>query len=125
MTAKRKGADFERRCRRDLDGAGWLTVKSSDSKGVADLIALRREAGSSTRVLLIEAKGGRNQYCGPAQWNLLWETAWRIGAEPVLADKAVGIAAPRWWRLTGPKSGRGEAQPRKPFDIEGWAADAV
>lgn len=123
MNTKAKGAKFELAVKHALTDAGWLVVKSSDSKGPADLIAARTEAGC-TRLLLIEAKGG-GKSCPPAQWNRLWETTLRYGGEPVLADKVPGIAAPRFWTITGPKSGRGEAQPRVPLNIEEWQADAA
>lgn len=126
VNTKRKGANFELAVKHALTDAGWLVVKSSDSKGVADLVAIRKEAGI-VRVLFVEAKGGVRPHLAPGQWNLLWETAGRFGATPVLADKVRGVRAPRFWRLIAPKSPglRGVVQPREPFDIEGWAADAV
>ena len=118
-----KGADFERRCRKELEACGWLAIKSSDSSR-ADLIALRNESGT-VRALAVECKSGR-KLCGPAQWNDHYSLSMKYGLVPVLADKVPGVAAPRWWRMTGPKSGvPGAKQPRVPFDIEGWAADAV
>lgn len=101
-----------------------MVVKSSDSKGPADLVAVRSEAGVA-RVLFVEAKGGGNSLY-PAQWNHLWENAARYGATPILADKIKGVAAPRFWMLTDRKTGRlGVRQPRVPFDIEVWEADAA
>lgn len=114
-----KGAAFERLCQRELEACGWLAIKSSDSSR-ADLIALRNESGT-VRALAVEAKSGRNG-CPPAQWNQHYEMCRKHGMEPVLADKVPGVAAPRWWRMTGPKSGvPGAKQPRIPFDIEAWA----
>ena len=118
-----KGANFERLCRKELEACGWLAIKSSDSSR-ADLVALRNENGV-VRALAVECKSGR-KLCGPAQWNDHYSLSMRHGMVPVLADKVPGKAAPRWWRMTGPKSGvPGAKQPRVPFDIEGWAADAV
>lgn len=125
MNTKAKGAAFERTVKHALTDAGWMVVKSSDSKGAADLVAVRQEAGVA-RVLFVEAKGGNGQYLSPGQWNTLWESAARYGAIPVLADKVKGVGAPRFWVLTGPKTGRlGVRQPRAPFDIEQWKADAA
>jgi Holliday junction resolvase len=118
-----KGAVFERLCRDVLRDAGWFVVKVSDGSD-CDLVAVRRE-GSRSRVLTVEAKSGQ-QRCRPAQWNRLFMLANEIGADPILADKVPGIAAPRFWLLTGPKSGRlGEPQPRTPFNVDAWNEDAA
>ena len=124
MNTKAKGAKFELACKKALQAAGWTVVKSSDSKGPADVVAIRQEAGRS-RVLFIECKGGSNTL-GPEQWNRLCEAAEWCAATPVLADKVKGVAAPRFWQITGLKTGRlGVPQPRIPFDIDVWEADAA
>lgn len=117
-----KGAVFERLCRKELEECGWLAIKSSDSSR-ADIIALRNENGV-VRALAVECKGGR-KLCGPEQWNDHYSLSMRYGLVPVLADKVPGKSAPRWWLMTGEKSGRREPQPRVPFSIEGWASDGV
>lgn len=117
-----KGAAFERLCRKELEACGWLAIKSSDSSR-ADIVALRNEAGV-VRALAVECKSG-GASCRPEQWNDHFSLSLRFGLVPVLADKVAGRSAPRWWLMTGPKSGvRGVPQPRVPFDIEGWGEDA-
>lgn len=120
-----KGAVFELRVKRELEAAGWLVTKSGGSTGHADLVAVRKE-GDRTRVLYVEAKSG-SQLLRPEQWNQLCQAAELCGAVPVLADKVPGVAAPRFWRLTGLKTaGRsGSRQPRVPFDIDQWREDAA
>ena len=120
-----KGAVFERLCRDVLRDAGWFVVKVSDGSD-ADLVAIRSEGTvDSSVVLLCEAKSGQ-QVCRPEQWNRLVDLAWSLGASPILADKVPGIAAPRFWLMTGPKSGkRGEPQPRVLFDIDGGREDVA
>ena len=113
-----KGANFERQCMAELRDAGWEVTRSAGSRGHADLWAMREEAGR-TRVLLIQAKSGK-QICGPREWNQLVQLAEQVVATPVIADKAPGVKAARWWRITGLKSGRGERQPRVPLDIHAW-----
>lgn len=120
-----KGADFERLCRKELEACGWTVARSAGSHGPADLWAIRKEGRYSRRILFIQVKSGA-QSCGPQEWNELVDMAHRVGAVPVLADKKPRVVVPQWWEITARKSGRrGERQPRKPFDIEGWAADAV
>lgn len=124
MNRARKGARFENLCRRELEANGWLVTRSAASRGAADLVASRREGSGRPRLIWVQAKSGTARL-DPAEWNALFEAATSHGAVPVLADQIPRVAAPRWWRMTGPKSGRREPQPRVPFDIEGWAADAV
>lgn len=112
-----KGAAFENRCRRDLEETGWRVIRSAASKGEADLWAARRE-GTVRRLIVVQAKTGRNGM-GIHEWNRFVMFADNIDAEPILADKAAGVAAPRWWRITGFKEKRGH-MPRIPFDIEAW-----
>lgn len=116
------GAAFERKCRQTLEDAGWFAVKVSDSAR-ADIVATRRE-GDRARTLLVEAKANARPV-PVKQWNDLCQLAEHIGAIPVIADKASGVAAPRWWRITDFKTGRGGAQPRVPFDIDTWDESRV
>jgi len=41
MLRYRKGANFERRCRRFLEEKGWFVIRSGGSKSPVDLVALR------------------------------------------------------------------------------------
>ena len=52
MTHYRKGTDFERRVKHELEDAGWFVVRSAGSHGPVDLVAIR--AGSPT--MLIQCK---------------------------------------------------------------------
>ena len=120
-----KGADFERLCRKELELWGWTVCRSAGSHGPADLWAIRKEGRYSRRLLFVQVKSGK-QTCSPREWNQLVQAAEKVGAVPVLADKAPRVTAPQWWEITGRKSGRrGEPQPRKPMDPAEWAADAV
>lgn len=121
MNSAAKGAAFERRCRKDLEEAGWTVVRAAASKGPADLWAVRQENGRS-RMLVIQAKAGR-QAMGPGEWNRFCQHAELILATPIVVDKAPGVSRPQWWRITGLKDGSGGPQPRAPFDIDAWQED--
>ena len=43
----RRGASFEQRVKRYLEGAGFFVVRAAQSKGLADLVALRGGEGSA------------------------------------------------------------------------------
>lgn len=123
MSTARKGADFERRCRQDLEDAGWQVVRSAASKGPADLWATRVEQGR-LRLLMVQVKAN-SRPIGVREWNTFCQHCELSLAEPIIADKLPGRPAPIWWKITGLKTPGGGPQPRVPFDIHGWAEAAA
>ncbi len=120
-----KGAGRENRVRRQLEADGYWVVRSAASKGAADLLAVK--AG---QVLVVQVKSGELWRVTPAEWDELWELCLRIGGVPVVVqcqDRKPDL----WWRITGPKAGRGvKAQPAVAFALDEVAeaarlADAV
>lgn len=113
MNTSRKGSAFERKVVADLEAQGWLVTRASNSKGVADVWAVR-----SGSIVLVEAKS--NGRCDPEQWNHLFANASEVGAIPLLAEpvdrrRERGAGPVRYWRLTGTKDGSGKRQPREPW----------
>lgn len=108
----RQGRDNEHQARRQLEEAGYWTMRSAGSKGVADLIAIK--AG---QVLLVQAK--RNGAMSVAEWNDLYATATGLGCVPLLARRE----NPRrvvvtFWRLAGAKDGVPRRQPKELFLLD-------
>lgn len=55
MTQYRRGADFERKTKKEWEANGWFVVRSAGSKGPVDLVAIQRGVGESD-VVLIQCK---------------------------------------------------------------------
>jgi hypothetical protein len=97
-TGYQLGYSFERRVYALLEGMGYFVMRSSGSKGIADLIAVRK--GS---VLFVQCK--RSGKIESKEWNELFAQASKYGADAVVADCATGTGA-NLRIITGPYSGR-------------------
>ena len=77
-----RGYDFERRCLKALEAAGWVAWRSPGSKGPADLIALK--AGQMPRIYQAKSDGR----IPDDELQAIWERAQRAGAIPGFVYKA-------------------------------------
>lgn len=106
MSNYSNGAAHERRTKLKLEADGYYVIKSAGSKGAADLVALK-----PGQILLVQGK--LSGHLPPAEWNDLWELAGRLGALAIVV-----IRGQKMFRITGPKSGRGERQPWEAFQTD-------
>ncbi len=96
----RKGANFEYRTKKDLEGHGYVVVRSAGSHSPTDLVAMM--AGN---VFAVQCKyDGR---LPPSEWNKFWEWAKVAGATPILASKGPRGSGIIYHRLVSRKVGRG------------------
>lgn len=102
-----RGAEFERKVARDLEGHGYVWVRSAGSHSPADILALR--VGET---LAVQCK--RNGRLDPEEWNEFYCWAALAGATPILASKGPRGSGIIYSRLTSRKDGRG----RQP--LESW-----
>ena len=115
-----RGATFERKVARDLEGYGYVTVRSAGSHSPADVIAMKYGT-----IAAVQCKLNGRLY--PDEWNELWEFCVSAGATPVLAapsksGRKTGII---YRRLTSRKDGKGR-QPLAPWVPQGkGSADEV
>ncbi len=108
-TNYQRGAAFERKAQKELEGHGFAVVRSAGSHSPTDLVAMR--AGE---IVLVQCK--LNGYIGPDEWNELYEFAKVAGGVPILASpkKEGRKCAIIYHRLTSRKGGRGR-QPLAPW----------
>lgn len=104
-----RGAAFERKVAKDLEGHGYVTVRSAGSHSPADVIAMRYGTIAAVQCKL-------NGRLDPDEWNELWEFCVSAGATPIMASplkdgRKTGII---YRRLTSRKDGRGR-QPLAPW----------
>ena len=124
MNASRKGQEFERLTVADLETDWPYVTRASNSKGIADVVAIR-----PGEVLFVECK--TNGILGVEQWNLLYHGAIAAGGTPLCAmpvdrRKNRGADRIRYMRLLAPKDGtRGVRQPWEPYDVRGWTVQVV
>jgi hypothetical protein len=104
----RLGRSLEWKVRRLLVAAGYKVQRSAASKGVADLVAFRRDGN-----LLVQVKRGGSFSPGP--WNEMFELAEEGRLAAILVTSPLGEDL-YWFRLTGPKDGSSHQQP-----METWA----
>ena len=108
------GDDFERRVKAALERTGWFVVRVAGSHGVADLLAIGEPVTIGTfygntvrngsRIAMVQCKRGGLGRCPPAEWNALYESAQKYGADAVLAYKVQrGVIG--WKVITGTKAG--------------------
>jgi Holliday junction resolvase len=93
------GSSHERRTKAKLEADGYWVMKSAGSKGVADLVAIKKG-----QILLVQGK--LNSYVAPKEWNDLYQTALNIGALAIVVGRGQKMR-----RITDFKSGLGERQP--------------
>lgn len=84
----RRGADFERTVRDDLQGHGYEVIRSAGSKTKVDLVAIK-----SGELLLIQCKLPSSDL-PTSEWNRLRELARMCGARPIVALKISGASRP-------------------------------
>lgn len=73
-----RGYRFECKIRRELQDAGYFVLRSAKSGTPIDLVALRKG-----QVYFIQCK--RDGYLAPEEWNSLFDLAFSVNAEPILA----------------------------------------
>lgn len=104
-----KGAAFERKVAKDLEGYGYVTVRSAGSHSPADLLAARNTLLSAvygySEVVAVQCK--RDGRLDPDEWNEFWEWCRKGGAIPILASKGPRGTGIIYRRLTSRKDGRG------------------
>ena len=76
---RRRGDEFERRTKADLEMRGWVVVRSAGSLGPADLVALHH----SRPPIIVSCK--IPGYLRPTENDVLIETSLRSGAIPLMA----------------------------------------
>jgi len=109
----RSGDRFEKRVLDDLETNGYHATQSRNSRGLADLFALKYG-----QVLLVQVKAGLTGLTH-AEWNGLYELATRVGAIPLVADRDPQHPRQiRYRRISGPHSERRHDWPALP-----WTAD--
>lgn len=101
VNTNRQGAGFELMIMDDLDAHGFSTLRSSGSRGVADVIAFGPGDGD-VETLLIQAKIS-DATIPPAERESLWNLARRAGCVPVTASRVNGKPLYRELTGTGPK----------------------
>lgn len=106
-TNYKRGADFERKVAKDLEGYGFVTVRSAGSHKPADVVAMK--VGGT---FAIQCK--RDGVLRPEEWNKFYCWAAMAGATPILASKGPRGSGIIYHRLTSRKDGRGR-QPLEPW----------
>lgn len=109
-TNYQRGAAFERKTQRELEGHGYAVARSAGSHSPADLIAMRHGT-----IALVQCK--LNGRLDPDEWNELMEFSERAGGIPILASpmKQGRKSAIIYHRLVSRKGGRGR-QPLAPWE---------
>ena len=87
MTNYRKGADFERTVKADLEARGYLVIRAAGSHGIMDLVAFRppRAPHATGETWLVQCK--IHGTISPADRKELYETAAKWGAWAVRASR--------------------------------------
>src|SRR3990167_1974205 len=103
-TSYQRGRSFEYRVKRDLESRGYLVIRAAQSKGIADLVAVKRKFRSNTAVvLLVQCKLSKGS-CGHVEWNALLQAAADHGALPILVDQVRLRASLRYREIICGKS---------------------
>jgi Holliday junction resolvase len=79
--AYRAGDRYEKRVIDDLEANGYRAWQSRNSRGLADVFALK-----FGQILLVQVKSGLTGL-SHQEWNGLYELAIRVGAVPLIADR--------------------------------------
>ena len=80
MNNKRRGSDFERRVKKELEKHGYLVIKSGGSLGAFDLVAIKL----GMRPLGVQCKV-RHPLISSDEWNELFEQSLEYDMIPILA----------------------------------------
>lgn len=103
-----RGAQFEYRTKRELEGYGYAVVRSAGSHSPADLIAMR---GGEVYAIQCKFHGK----LPPDEWNEFYDWCELAGAVPIMAEKGSWGSGIIYSRLTSRKDGRGR-QPLAPWE---------
>jgi Holliday junction resolvase len=106
-----QGRRFEYRCRDFLTERGWYVIRAPQSRGAADLVAIK-----DGTVLFVQCKAGTS-WIGVEEWNKLYDLAVGLGVTPVVAERPLGATEISWWLMTGRKGDRGR-QPREALNLD-------
>lgn len=98
QTQYQLGRSFEYRTRDLLLRAGYYVVRSAQSKGLVDLVAL-----SKGRVLLVQCK--RGGLLDKDEWDALFALGEKIGGIPVFTERSDGLNT-NFWQIIGKKMPR-------------------
>jgi len=113
--SKKRGALFERKCKHELEAAGYSVVKAGASLGVADLWALK-----NGETFWVQCKSGKAVLC-KQEWDELYQQATHFGAVPIYAmrKKEGRRMVTKWWVVGGDKVERRQLhkQPVEPWII--------
>ena len=107
------GRAFEYRVRQYLESKGWQVTRSAQSKGPADLVALK--AGETPRY--IQCKRSPKANMGPDEWNAFYDAAEKAGAAPLLVRMKTEHRGIRAMRLTGRKDKHRRKQPMEVYEL--------
>ena len=83
MTQYQRGANFEREVKKYLEEMGYYVMRSAGSKGLADLIALKKG-----KTLLIQCKISGD--ISPKEFNAFTDLGRKLGVSTTLAKKVKG-----------------------------------
>ena len=113
VTQYQRGADFERRVKKDMEAHGYLALRTPGSKSPTDVHCFTRAHDA----VFIQCKTGGS--LGPDEWNKFVDYCEEWDATPVMAEKATrGI---KYHRITGRKDGSKKRQPMVDWEPEGRA----
>ncbi len=98
QTQYQLGRSFEYRTRDLLIKNGYYVVRSAQSKGLIDLVALKMG-----KVLIVQCK--RGGLLDKGEWDELFSLARRIGAVPVFTERADGLNT-NFWEIIAEKPAR-------------------
>lgn len=120
-TAYRRGSEFELRVKREFEEAGYWVMRSSLSRGVADLLAI--DLADPLTKIMIQCKRTKERGVAPAQWNQLYKVAMSTLSVPVIAAavfrEADGHVIGRdLHRVMGPKRTGSRFTPWVPWELK-------
>lgn len=105
-----RGAAFERAVAGAFSDMGYAAFRSAGSHSPADVFAL----APGVAVCVQCKTDGR---LDPDEWNCFLAFCEKAGAVPIMARRKDGRRGAEYFRLTGPKDGRGGPQPMEPWRI--------
>lgn len=110
-SAYRIGRDFERSNRGQLERRTWFVIRSFQSKGPVDLLAVH----PVHQQMMVQAK--RNGQISSKDWNELWELAELHGCQAIITYRP-SPKKTAWMRLTGPREFRKPGRPWVEIDLD-------
>jgi hypothetical protein len=124
-TAYRRGSEFELRVKREFEEAGYWVMRSSLSRGVADLLAI--DLADPLTKIMIQCKRTKERGVAPAQWNQLYKVAMSTLSVPVIAaavfhggsgPTAGHVVGRTLHRVMGPKRIGSRSTPWVPWELK-------